>query len=335
MNINPNIITIEVENLDDQSIRLDQFLAKNLTAFSREKIKNLILNGAVKNGNIAVKPSYKINHGDIYHIDSTIEVETPKAIEDLGFSFKDIIVFEDEHMCVIDKPAGILSHAKPGGTNDTTIVDLAKHYFNIEEMIGQEGREFIVHRLDRDTSGLMILAKTNLSYEKLIELFKAQLIEKKYLGLSWNVPNPIVHTLKHSIIRDRMNRTKMHICIKKTDGKECITHYKLKKILFNGAISLIEFGLETGRTHQIRIQMNAIGCNIVNDKLYGTHKDHLIKYEEFVELKEIINSEKRHFLHSFSLNMTHPISEETLSFISNIPPIMNKIIELDSQIISN
>ncbi len=323
-------ITLLVEE-KDLDLRLDQFLAKNLN-LSRQKIKdifekNLIKNGSISNSKQKIKLSQKIFLNESFIIQ--IPIEEKKAIADNPHDLllQDFIVYEDENFIIINKPAGLLSHGKLGESNEISVVDLMKKYLG-DLNVGQIDREFIVHRLDKETSGLMVLAKNQQSYEFLIEEFKNKKVNKKYLGLVWGVPNPTCNTIKKNLIRDKIHRTKMHVSIKKDEGKEAITHYRVREVLCNGSMSLVEFILETGRTHQIRAHMDFIKCGIVGDKLYGNTRNHSFD-EDFLDTKCKINDLKRHMLHSYYLSFSNlKNAEEKLEFEIDLPEDMIEILNL-------
>ena len=323
-------ITLLVEE-KDLDLRLDQFLAKNLN-LSRQKIKdifekNLIKNGSISNSKQKIKLSQKIFLNESFIIQ--IPIEEKKAIADNPYDLllQDFIVYEDENFIVINKPAGLLSHGKLGESNEISVVDLMKKYLG-DLKVGQIDREFIVHRLDKETSGLMVIAKNQQSYEFLIEEFKNKKVNKKYLGLVWSVPNPTCNTIKKNLIRDKIHRTKMHVSIKKDEGKEAITHYRVREVLCNGSMSLVEFILETGRTHQIRAHMDFIKCGIVGDKLYGNTRNHSFD-EDFLDTKRKISDLKRHMLHSYYLSFSNLKNiEEKLEFEIDLPDDMIEILNL-------
>ncbi len=319
--------TILLVEEKDLNLRLDQFLAQNLN-LPRQKIKdlferNLIKNASIVNSKQNLKLSQKIFLNESFLV--KIPFDKKKIVDGLGsLLLQDFIVYEDENTIVINKPAGLLSQGKPGESNEISIVDLAKKYLG-DMNVGQIDREFIVHRLDKETSGLMVLAKNQQSYDFLINEFKEKRVEKKYFGFVWGVPNPTCHSIKKNLIRDRIHRTKMHVSIKKNEGKEAITHYRVKDILFGGSISLVEFILETGRTHQIRAHMNFINCGIVGDKLYGNTKNHSFD-ENFLNLKQKISNIKRHMLHSYYLSFSNQKNiEEKLEFEIDLPEDMVEI----------
>lgn len=313
----------------DIGLRLDQYLANRLD-LSRQKVrdlfdKNLIKSGSVNNAKQNIKLSQKVFLNDSFVVKIPLEKRSQIVNNPEDFLLQDFIVYEDENFLVINKPAGLLSQNKPGEDNEVSVVDLARQYLGDID-VGQAGREFIVHRLDKETSGLMVLAKNQSSYEFLVEVFKNKQAEKKYLGLVWGVPNPTCHSIKKNIVRDRIHRTKMHVSIKKDEGKEAITHYRVREILFGNFVTLVEFILETGRTHQIRAHMDFINCPILGDKLYGKTRNHSFD-ENFFDVKSKILNLKRHMLHSYHLSFPNMKNiEEKLEFEIDLPEDILEII---------
>ena len=328
-NVNGEIILLVAEK--DLNLRLDQFCAQNLS-LSRQKIKdlfekNLIKNGSITNAKHTLKLSQKIFLNESFIIKIPLGEKKRIADNPSDLLLQDFIIHEDENVIVLNKPAGLLSHGKPGESNEISVVDLTKKYLG-DLKVGQDDREFIVHRLDKDTSGLMVLAKNQQSYEFLINAFKEKKVEKKYLGIVWGVPNPTCHSVRKNLIRDKNHRTKMHVSIKKDEGREAITHYRVKEILFEESISLVEFILETGRTHQIRAHMNFINCGVIGDKLYGNTKNHSFD-ENFLEVKNKIGALKRHMLHSYYLSFSNLKNlEEKLEFEIELPEDMLEIVKI-------
>jgi 23S rRNA pseudouridine1911/1915/1917 synthase len=352
---------------EDLGSRLDVFLSKNLPDLSRSKIQSLVSSGLVFQKNLQVtKNSHKISSADeAYSIFEEDQDDLQKRIQkkneiNVNFSkkynFQEMIFpgSEDQDLLVINKPAGLLSQNKPGenGENEISVSKLAKDYicgsgYKIEKESWEKGREFLAHRLDKETSGLMIIPKTIESFNFLKTEFIERRIKKKYKGVVWGVPTPLVHRLENEIRRDRLNRTKMIVITNRKilmrnqnqiieddndsrggpprsqKTKTAITNYRVEKILFGGAMSLVEFEIETGRTHQIRLQMSFFGHPIVFDDVYGGSLNdfsHLITQNNEKKISdEIISNlknleKKRHLLHSWSISFLHPKTKEFLEF---------------------
>ena len=277
----------------------------------------------------AIKLSYKLSLNDRILFKLNEEEEIKEEEKDLsGFDFQKMIVFEDEHLIVINKEWNILTHDKPGDCQEVTIVDLMRDHLmkqNFDLNVGEEGRECIVHRLDKETSGLMILAKTQIAYQILTKMFKDKEISKKYLGIVCGKLNPMCGKIKEYIGRDKNNRMKRCVVIRKTlkhypDAKEAVTHFFMKEEYMGGKVSLAEFILETGRTHQIRVHMDFLKCPILGDKMYGMNRNNDIQRNYLcVEMK-------RHMLHSHYLQFEHPITKENIELECGMPSDMKEII---------
>ena len=298
---------------------------KNIGFFEIQNLKN---NGLLNTK--IVKLSQKIKKDECFIVklkDDGFTQQASTISTSSNVNLAELIIFEDEHLIILNKAPGILSQNKSGNSKEISIGEMMKEYMSskseYDEIVGEKDREFIVHRLDRDTSGLMILTKTNKCYQLLVEMFKSKKINKRYLGLVHTKPNPVCGIIREHVARDKINRMKMHVCVPRTlkyypDAKEAITHYFMRENLSSGKVSLVEFILETGRTHQIRVHLDFIGHPIVGDKLYGTSKNH-----NFVQEYEI----ERQMLHSYKLDFIHPITNKELKFEVDIPKDMQHLID--------
>lgn len=296
--INKKQITVEIPN-----IRLDKFISEH-TDISRSHSQKLI-----KEGNITVNvetatPSYKTKIGDVINI----TIPEPEGITPSNIPLN--IIFEDEHLMVINKPAGMVVHPAAGNTEDTLVNSLLARECPLSD-IGGEERRGIVHRLDKDTSGLILVAKTNEAHEKLSAQLADRTMSRKYLALVWGIPNCSgASTIEANIGRHPKHRKKMAVV--KEGGKPAVTHYSVKQV-FYGAVSLVECSLKTGRTHQIRVHMTHIGHPVVGDKTYGRPpKLYANQLPEDVK-NELVNF-PRQFLHAYKLEFIHPISGEKQKF---------------------
>ena len=318
-----NIINLIVEKNSDKS-RVDTFIFNNFNQISRTRIKNLILNSKLKiNDKIILSPSKKVNLGDKI----TLELIQPKQTSLKPFNFKLKIVYQDNDLLVIDKPAGISMHPGPGNY-DNTIVNALMNYKNLKlSSIGDELRPGIIHRIDKDTSGLVVIAKNNLSHENISNQFSEHSIDRVYNALVWGKIRPRSGRIETLITRSSKNRQLMDVSF--TKGKEALTKYKTLKV-FEGqnipTLSLLECRLETGRTHQIRVHMNFKGNQIVGDKKYK---------KKFKKLKNVSNeidnkimSLGRQFLHARILGFIHPRTQKKLFFESDLPNDLKKIINI-------
>ena len=309
-----NIINLIVkENRNGQ--RVDQFISSIEKNISRTRVKNLILNRKLKiNDKIITDPSKRININDYIHL----EIPEPKKASLKAFNFQLDIVYEDNDLIIINKPAGISIH--PGaGNHDKTLVNALINYDNKNlSNIGDELRPGIVHRIDKDTSGLVVVAKNNLTHEKLSIQFSKHSIKRVYQALIWGKLRPQNGKIETLITRSKKNRQLMEVGL--TKGKKAVTNYKTLEVFENKntpTLSLIECKLETGRTHQIRVHMSYKGNNILGDKKYKK------KFKEFKNInsdlrKKLLNLD-RQFLHASILGFKHPKDDREIEFKSKLP----------------
>jgi len=289
------------------------------TNFSRTKIKDLILSGNIKvDGIINKNPAYKINPKNEISINLPEVVEYDLKAENIPIN----IVFEDEHLLVINKEPNFVVHPSPGHNSGTLVNAILYHCDGKLSGIGGIKRPGIVHRLDKDTSGLMLVAKTEIAHIRLSEMFKNHTIERNYQLLVWNVPYS-KGFIDQPIGRSNFNRKKMAINL---NGKRSVTHWKLLQV-FSNLVSLISCKLETGRTHQIRVHMSSIGHSLIGDKIYGSVPK-LNKNYNVVE-RDIISKCKnfsRQALHSKTLSFQHPILKEKMHFEIDLPDDIKNLI---------
>ena len=317
-----NTINLIVKD-DENNQRVDQFISNKEKDLSRTRIKNLILNKKLKiNKKIITEPSKKICTADYINL----EIPRPEKTSLKPFNFKLDIVYEDTDLLIVNKPAGISMH--PGaGDYDKTLVNALIHYDSKNlSNIGDELRPGIVHRIDKDTSGLVVIAKNNLSHEILSNQFREHSITRIYQTLIWGKLRPQVGKIETLITRSSKNRQLMEVGI--TKGKKAITNYKTLAVFENDKIpsfSLIECKLETGRTHQIRVHMSYQGNNILGDKKYKK-KFKKIKNIDLNLEKMILNLD-RQFLHAKTLGFVHPKSGKKLEFNSILPQELEKILK--------
>ena len=238
--------------------------------------------------------------------------------------FKNIkILYEDKDLIVLDKPSGLIVHPGAGHKNQTLVDFLIKKYGkNLSNLSGID-RPGIVHRLDKDTSGLLLIAKNNKTHKLLQEKFKKKEINRLYLAVIWGIPKKNSGILSMNIGRNPKNRKKFTIL--KVGGKQAITNYKVKEI-FSNVASLIECKLLTGRTHQIRVHLSSLGNSIIGDKKYGKNKSKLLKNVDKY-LANYIISFKRQALHAYFLSFNHPIKKEKIQLKSELPSDFSELIE--------
>ena len=309
---------------EDHNLRVDVFVNKKENTLSRTRIKNLILNGKLKlNGKVINSPSHKVLKGDKINL----EIPEPKKASIKSFDFKLNIIYEDDDLLVINKPAGIIMH--PGAGNyDKTIVNALMHYCrgNLSN-IGDELRPGIVHRIDKDTSGLVVIAKNNETHENLSKQFNKHTINRVYQLMIWGKLRPQSGKIETLITRSSRNRQLMEVGI--TKGKKAITNYKTLEIFENNktpTLSLVECKLETGRTHQIRVHMSYKGNNILGDNKYKKKIKKLKNID--INLEKSLYKLNRQFLHAKTLGFTHPKSGKELEFSSILPQDLENILKM-------
>ena len=315
-----NLIVKENEN----NLRLDVFINKREELISRTRIKNLILKEKLKlNDLIIIDPSKKVSTGD----EINLEIPKPKEASLKPYKLKLDIIYEDDDLLIINKPAGIIMH--PGAGNyDKTIVNALIHY-NKDSLstIGDELRPGIVHRIDKDTSGLVVIAKNNEIHENLSRQFSEHSITRVYQLLIWGKLRPSSGKIDTFITRSSKNRQMMEVSISK--GKRAITNYKTIEIFENDktpTLSLVECRLETGRTHQIRVHMTHMGNSIMGD---GKYKKKYKKLKNIdTNLENLIHKLDRQFLHAKTLGFIHPRTKKELIFSSILPQELEKIVQL-------
>ena len=304
--------------------RLDVFLTENIRNYTRSFLKKLIENKQVKlNDNLIVSPSTKIKFED----QITVKIVQKNEQNIIPKKIKLDIVFEDRDILILNKPKGMVIH--PGaGNNYNTLVNalLFKYKKNLSDVNGTL-RPGIVHRIDKETSGLLVIAKNNLAHSNLGIQFSKHTIKRKYLCLSWGVVRPLNGKIKTLITRDKKNRQLM--TVSDINGKKAITNYKTIKI-FNikdiPKISLIECELETGRTHQIRVHLKYKGTSLLGDKQYGRKN---IKFKKVNnEFFDKLNKLSGQALHAKTLEFIHPINKKRMSFNSDLPNSFKKLLKL-------
>jgi 23S rRNA pseudouridine1911/1915/1917 synthase len=293
--------------------RLDRALADAVPTMSRERLKSLIRSGAVEaQGRLVRDPAIKVHGGESLRVEVSEPTPAHNEAQDIPLR----IVFEDEHLLVVDKPAGLVVHPAAGNLDGTLVNALLHHCGGSLSGIGGVARPGIVHRIDKDTSGLLVVAKTDVAHEGLTKQFAAHSIDRRYLAIVSGVPMANGGTVDAALARSSANRKK--IAIVETDrGKRAVTHWKRLQVLDEAA--LVECRLETGRTHQVRVHMASIGHPLVGDPVYGgSGKAHRKLLEEL--------GFQRQALHAAELGFTHPVTKGALSFASPLPPDMQELL---------
>lgn len=322
-----NVITT-VAAKKDAGERLDRFLAAHAGDLSRSRLKQLLLDGEVRVGPETIKdPAYRVKSGD------RVELHVPvaKPAKPKGENIPLNVVYEDEHLIVIDKPAGLVVHPAAGNEDGTLVNALIAHCGASLSGIGGEKRPGIVHRLDKDTSGLLVVAKNDKAHRKLSEQFadhgRTGPLTRGYLAIVWGVPEPRRGTIDLAIGRDPRSREKMAVL---PNGKRAITHYAILD-RFPGkdrlpVASLVECRLETGRTHQIRVHMTRHGNPLLGDPVYGTgFKSKISQLGE--DATRVLSRLKRQALHAYQLGFEHPATKKAVLFESPLPPELAKLVQ--------
>ncbi len=301
-------------------VRLDKFLTEHMPEYSRSRIQALIKQGQVKSGEEVVTDcAHVVTAGEVFCV--TVPEAEPSALMPSPIALS--IVYEDEHVLVVDKPAGMTVHPGAGNHQDTLVNALLAHCGDSLSGIGGVERPGIVHRLDKDTSGLLLVAKHDKAHRALAEQLQERVIKRVYQAVVWGVPSPSAGTVHTHIGRHPKDRKKMAVL--KTSGKEAITHYRLLERL-GAAASMVECRLETGRTHQIRVHMTHLGYPIIGDAMY---KKNIANYLEKLTEDQRVSVEalKRQALHALKLGFTHPISGEWVEYTSALPNDIVSVID--------
>jgi 23S rRNA pseudouridine1911/1915/1917 synthase len=293
--------------------RLDRALAAAVPTLSRERLKALIGGGRVTGpAGIPVRdPAVKAVPGGAYEVTVPEPAPAHNEAQDLALD----IVFEDDHLLVVDKPAGMVVHPAAGNPDGTLVNALLHHCAGRLSGIGGVARPGIVHRIDKDTSGLLVVAKTDVAHEGLAAQFARHDLDRRYLAIVDGRPNPARGSVDAPVARSSSDRKKMAI-VESGRGKRAITHYLMLRPLADSA--LVECRLETGRTHQVRVHMSSIGHPLLGDPVYGSRRAHR-------ELLKRLNFE-RQALHAAELGFIHPVTRSSLSFKSAIPSDMQELL---------
>ena len=308
----------------DKNLRLDVFINKKENEISRTRIKNLILDERLKlNNKVVLNPSKKIQEGDVV----TLTIPEPEKASLDPYKIKLNITYEDEDLIVLNKPAGIVMHPGAGNYDKTIVNALIHHDKNSLSNIGGQLRPGIVHRIDKNTSGLIVIAKNNQTHEHLSIQFSKHSITRIYQLLIWGKIRPSKGKVETLITRSSKNRQMMEVS--NTKGKKAITNYKTIEVFENKntpTLSLLECKLETGRTHQIRVHMNYLGNSIVGDDKYKK------KFKKIKDINPILEKNlvtlNRQFLHAKTIGFVHPKKNKEMVFSSILPQELETILKM-------
>ena len=305
-------------------VRIDKFLTDKIANATRNKVQQGIETEAVRVNDRPVKPSYKVQPLDV------ITVSLPEPPRDTDVLPEDIplnIVFEDDELLIINKPAGMVVHPAYQNWTGTLVNALTYHFRQLPTTQNGEGRPGLVHRIDKDTSGLLVIAKTEWAMAHLARQFFDHKIERTYYALVWGEPNPPDGTIDVNLGRSLKDRRVTAAFPDGDFGRRAVTHYKTLKPL--RYVSLVQCNLETGRTHQIRAHMQHIGHPLFNDATYGGDKilrgTTFAKYRQFVE--NCFKLMPRQALHAKSLGFVHPRTRQWLQFDSDLPDDFKAVLE--------
>jgi 23S rRNA pseudouridine1911/1915/1917 synthase len=305
---------------DARGQRLDRFLADAIGTLSRSRVKSLIEQGLAKrDGQVLTEPSDPVRPGATYQLDLPPPAPATPQPQDIPFP----ILYEDADLIVLDKPAGLVVHPAPGNEEGTLVNALLAHCGEQFTGIGNERRPGIVHRLDKDTSGIMVVAKTQLANNALTAAFAARELDRAYLALVWGLPNPLDGDIEGDIGRDKRDRKRMAVVGR--NGKPALTHYRTLRTWGTG-LALLECRLATGRTHQIRVHLASRGHPVVGDPLYLRRIPAAAR-----TLPEPIRGRlldfPRQALHAARLGFAHPRTGAALSFATDPPLDMAEILD--------
>jgi 23S rRNA pseudouridine1911/1915/1917 synthase len=307
---------------DDAGKRLDQFLVSQLPELSRARVQELISQHKVTVNGSAAKASLKLRGGENVAIVGEVNRSPLRAIaEEIPLD----IVYEDDDLAVVNKPAGMMVHAGAGATDDErnrgTLVNALLHRFGALSGVGGELRPGIVHRLDKETSGLIVVAKNDSAHRRLAADFSARKVKKTYIALVHGWLKNDRGTIAAGISRDAVRRTRM--TTRRSGGREAVTHYEVQRRIESrfGKFTLLKLRIETGRTHQIRVHLASIGHPVAGDSLYGAPKEIRAKSGESLSLT-------RNFLHAAELELTQPKSGELLRLSASVPDELTQFLRL-------
>ena len=303
---------------EDGGKRLDQFLVARLDV-SRARVQQLISEQKVLVKDAPAKASLKLRGGEQISVLGSAERPALRAMaEEIPLD----IVYEDDDLAIINKPAGMMVHAGSGATEDQrnrgTLVNALLHHFSTLSAVGGEMRPGIVHRLDKETSGLIIVAKNDDAHRKLAAQFARREVKKTYIALVHGWPKKDRGTISASISRDRVRRIRM--TTRGTGGRDAVSHYSVVRRLDTafGKFALVEVKIDTGRTHQIRVHMASLGHAVVGDALYGAPREMRARRGRATD-EGSATSLSRNFLHAAQLELTHPRTGERIALKSPLP----------------
>jgi len=305
-------------------LRIDKYLSDRMENTSRTRIQNAATAGNILVNNNSVKPNYKVKPRDLIQI---VLPNPPREIDLIPENIPLKIVYEDDEVLVVNKEAGMVVHPAYGNYTGTLVNALMWHFRDLPLFQTGESRPGLVHRLDKNTSGILVIAKNELALNRLSRQFYERTTDRNYIAIVWGRPDPTEGTITGNVGRNIKDRKIMQVFIDGSEGKNAITHYKVIEDL--GYISIVECKLETGRTHQIRVHFSHIKHPLFNDEEYGGNQilkgTTFTKYQQFI--KNCFKILPRQALHAKSLAFDHPVTGKRLSFDSDLPDDMEQVID--------
>ena len=305
-------------------LRIDKYITARTEGISRTRIQVAAQAGNILVNEASVKPNYRVKPGDVIQI---VLPTPPREIELIPQDLPIEIIYEDDDVVVVNKKAGMVVHPAYGNYSGTLMNALMYHFKDLPLFQTGEQRPGLVHRIDKNTSGLLVIAKNEYAHNRLARQFFNRTTGRRYLALVWGTPDPAEGTVTGNVGRNIRDRKIMQVFSDASQGKHAVTHYKVIEKL--GYVSLIECWLETGRTHQIRVHMAFTGHPLFNDEEYGGHRilkgTTFTKYQQFV--RNCFDIIPRQALHAQMLAFDHPVTGKRLTFESELPCDMKQVIE--------
>ena len=300
----------------DEAVRLDKFLAANMPEFSRSEIQKFTV---TRQNGTAAKFSEKIRIGDIFIVEIP-DTQTDVAVENISTDFELDILFEDDDIIVINKPRGVVMYPSAGNKTGTLVQNILAHTHL--SALGGDVRPGVVHRLDKDTSGVMVFAKSDAAFRGLVKMFSEHDLTRKYITFVWGIPNWEEADITGNIARSSRNRQKMTMV--KSGGKPAHTEVAVVNAWSRAGISQMRCTLFTGRTHQIRVHLSAHGFPVLCDPLYGRGSAKLGSVKD-PELLDFLKTHDGQMLHAEVLEFVHPVTGEKMKFKSKMPDDMMEL----------
>lgn len=305
-------------------LRIDKYISSRLINTSRTRIQNAAIAGNILVNNNTVKPNYRVKPGDLIQV---VLPDPPREIELLAENIPLDIVFEDDHVIVVNKKAGMVVHPAYGNYTGTLVNALMWHFRDLPLFQTGELRPGLVHRIDKNTSGLLVIAKNEYAQNRLAKQFFDRTTDRRYTAIVWGTPDPPEGTITGNVGRNPKDRKVMHVFPDGSQGKHAVTHYRVIENL--GYVSMVECKLETGRTHQIRVHFSYIKHPLFNDDEYGG--DRILKGTTFTKYQQFIRNcfaiLPRQALHARSLAFDHPVTRKRLQFESDLPDDMKQVVD--------